>query len=69
MIAYYTELLDGYPIVSIEDPLDEEDWDGWVELTGELGRPGADRRRRPVRHQPRAARPAGSSSARPTRCW
>ncbi len=36
MTAYYTELLDGYPIVSLEDPLDEQDWDGWVELTGEL---------------------------------
>jgi enolase 1/2/3 len=37
MTAYYAELLDGYPIVSLEDPLDEQDWDGWVELTGELG--------------------------------
>jgi enolase len=37
MTAYYTELLDGYPIVSLEDPLDEQDWDGWVELTTELG--------------------------------
>ena len=32
-------------------------------------RPGADRRRRPVRHQPRAAAAAASSSARRTRCW
>ena len=29
MVAYYTELADNYPIVSIEDPLDENDWDGW----------------------------------------
>ena len=29
MIAYYAELVDAYPIVSIEDPLDEDDWDGW----------------------------------------
>jgi enolase len=36
MTAYYTELVDSYPIVSIEDPLDEQDWDGWVTLTGEL---------------------------------
>jgi enolase len=36
MTAYYTELLDAYPIVSIEDPLSEEDWDGWIALTSEL---------------------------------
>jgi enolase len=37
MIGYYADLLDAYPIVSIEDPLDEEDWDGWAALTSELG--------------------------------
>lgn len=37
MIAYYTELVANYPIVSIEDPLDEEDWDGWKQITDELG--------------------------------
>ena len=37
MIAYYTELCDAYPIVSIEDPLDEEDWDGWKAMTDALG--------------------------------
>ncbi|HSZ29822.1 MAG TPA: phosphopyruvate hydratase [Pseudonocardiaceae bacterium] len=37
MIAYYAELLDAYPLVSIEDPLAEDDWDGWVRLTAELG--------------------------------
>ncbi|HZP14905.1 MAG TPA: phosphopyruvate hydratase [Nocardioides sp.] len=37
MIAYYTELVDNYPIVSIEDPLDEEDWDGWKKITDQLG--------------------------------
>ncbi|WP_156754742.1 phosphopyruvate hydratase [Actinokineospora pegani] len=35
--AYYGELLDNYPMVSIEDPLSEDDWDGWVRLTAELG--------------------------------
>ena len=30
MIAYYAELVDAYPIVSIEDPLAEDDWDGWM---------------------------------------
>jgi enolase len=37
MTAYYTELVDAYPIVSIEDPLSEEDWDGWIALTDALG--------------------------------
>jgi enolase len=37
MTAYYTELLDAYPLVSIEDPLAEDDWDGWVRLTAEVG--------------------------------
>lgn len=37
MIAYYTELVNAYPIVSIEDPLDEDDWDGWTKMTTELG--------------------------------
>jgi len=37
MIAYYADLVASYPIVSIEDPLNEEDWDGWKAITGELG--------------------------------
>ena len=37
MIAYYADLVSSYPIVSIEDPLDEDDWDGWVKMTTELG--------------------------------
>ncbi|GAA3979543.1 phosphopyruvate hydratase [Thermobifida alba] len=37
MAAYYTELVDSYPLVSIEDPLDEEDWEGWKALTAALG--------------------------------
>jgi enolase len=37
MIAYYTELVAAYPIVSIEDPLDEDDWSGWNTLTAQLG--------------------------------
>ncbi|WP_148571512.1 phosphopyruvate hydratase [Nocardioides caldifontis] len=37
MLAYYTELCDAFPIVSIEDPLDEEDWDGWKAMTAALG--------------------------------
>jgi len=37
MIAYYADLVSSYPIVSIEDPLNEEDWDGWKGLTAQLG--------------------------------
>lgn len=37
LVAYYGELLDAYPLVSIEDPLSEDDWDGWAALTRELG--------------------------------
>jgi enolase len=37
MIQFYTEWVDKYPIVAIEDGLDEEDWEGWSALTGALG--------------------------------
>ena len=37
MVSYYQELVANYPLVSIEDPLDENDWDGWVSLTETLG--------------------------------
>jgi enolase len=36
MVAYYRELVSAYPIVSIEDPMSEEDWDGWISLTNEM---------------------------------
>ncbi len=37
MISLYSTWLDAYPIVSIEDGLSEDDWDGWAKLTGALG--------------------------------
>ena len=37
MITYYSDLVSNYPLVSIEDPLDEDDWSGWAKLTAELG--------------------------------
>ena len=37
MIEFYTSLVDGFPIVSIEDPLAEDDWDAWVAITSALG--------------------------------
>ena len=62
MIDYYADLVSSYPIVSIEDPLDEDDWDGWKAITDRARRQDPDRRRRPVRHQRRAARSAASPS-------
>ena len=37
MIAYYVGLVEKYPLVSIEDPLNEEDWEGWKKITEALG--------------------------------
>lgn len=37
LIAHWKQLVDKYPIISIEDALDEEDWEGWQLLTKELG--------------------------------
>ncbi len=37
LIAHWKKLVEKYPIISIEDALDEEDWEGWKELTKELG--------------------------------
>ena len=37
MIAYYEKLVADYPIVSIEDPLSEDEWDSWVEMTKSVG--------------------------------
>ena len=37
MISYYKSLVDSYPLVSIEDPLSEDDWGGWIQITKDLG--------------------------------
>ena len=37
LIAHWKKLVEKYPIISIEDALDEEDWEGWKKLTAELG--------------------------------
>jgi enolase len=37
MIAYYADLVARFPLVSIEDPLAEDDWAGWTKITAELG--------------------------------
>jgi len=37
MVNYYAQLVADYPLVTIEDPLDENDWDGWIALTQAIG--------------------------------
>ncbi len=37
MTAYYADLVANYPLVTIEDPLNEDDWEGWATITAELG--------------------------------
>ena len=37
MVAYWTEWVNKYPIISIEDGMAEEDWDGWKKLTDAIG--------------------------------
>lgn len=37
LVTFWEGLLDDYPIVSLEDPLDEEDWEGWQKLTAKVG--------------------------------
>ncbi len=37
MVSYYSDLASAYPIASIEDGLDEDDWDGWKALTDAIG--------------------------------
>ena len=37
LVKYYNNLIRNYPIISIEDGLDENDWDGWNSITGEIG--------------------------------
>jgi enolase len=37
MVEYYVKLIADYPLVSLEDPLSEEEWAGWIRLTGEIG--------------------------------
>ncbi|MDR0365780.1 MAG: phosphopyruvate hydratase [Bifidobacteriaceae bacterium] len=37
MLDYYKKLIEDYPLVSIEDPLDEDAWDAWTELTAQIG--------------------------------
>ena len=56
MNAYYAELAAAYPLISIEDPLAEDDWEGWAAAHHVARHEAAARRRRPVRDQPEAPR-------------
>ena len=68
MTDYYAELVAAYPLVSIEDPLNEDDWAGWKAITDELGDKvqivGDDLF---VTNPERLQR--GIDERRPTRCW
>ena len=64
---YWADLAARYPIVSIEDGMDEEDWDGWQTLTERLGDARAARGRRRVRDEHRAPARGASRRAWPTR--
>ena len=52
MPAFWAEIVDRYPVVSIEDGAAEDDWESWRALTEQLGEQRAARRRRPVRDEP-----------------
>ena len=62
-----SSLVGRYPIVSIEDGMAEDDWDGWRALTERLGDTRPARRRRSLRHQRRPAAARASTRASPTR--
>ena len=64
MINIYREWLDTYPIVSLEDPLAEEDWAGWRDLTAAVGS-----RVQIVGDDLFVTNPAVSPSRPPTRYW
>ena len=67
LAAYWADLAGRYPIVSLEDGMAEEDWDGWATLTERLGEHAAARRRRPVRDEHGAPAARDRGRGRPTR--
>ena len=67
MAEYWADLCARYPIVSIEDGMDENDWDGWKTLTEAIGDTRPARRRRPLRHEHRAPGAGHRPRRRPTR--
>ena len=69
MVDLYAEWVERYPIVSIEDGLAEDDWDGWAKLTETPGRPDPAGGRRPLRHQRGPARQRHRRGRRQRRSW
>ena len=67
MVDYLADLAERYPIVSIEDGLAEDDWDGWQPPDRAPRRQGAARGRRPLRDEPGAAQARHRRRRRPTR--
>ena len=68
MVEFYAKLCEQFPIVSIEDGMAENDWDGWVALTQGARQARAAGRRRSVRHQHRAHQARASRRAPATAC-
>ncbi len=66
---YLAKLAADYPIISIEDGLAEDDWEGWKILTDLDRQEDPARRRRPVRHQHRAPARRHPAWASPTPSW
>ena len=66
---YLAKLAKGYPIVSIEDGMAEDDWEGWRILTDLIGNNVPTRRRRSLRHQYQAAEARASRRGSPIRSW
>ncbi len=62
MVDLWAALVERYPIVSIEDALAEDEWDGWQCADRAARRPRAARRRRPLRHERRIASSAASTT-------
>ena len=56
LIAHWKKLVEKYPIISIEDALDEEDWEGWQEADARTREQGSVSRRRPFCYQHRTSR-------------
>ena len=67
MVEFWADWVRQYPIVSIEDGMAEDDWDGWKLLTDDARQEDPARRRRYLRHQHRASGTWASSAASPTR--
>ncbi len=68
MVAMCADWAKKYPIVSIEDGMAEDDWEGWTLLNRDVGRQDAAGRRRPLRHQRQAHRARHPRGSRPTPC-